>query len=540
MNGIVWSFDQSTTVLILSFIDQSTAMTSSYDQIQPWGTEASSVTSTSMCCSSCLELTCLCGYYPSNDTSHQYSFEEAGNWKYSPLIHQSGQQQLLDSSPRGSSYAISREHTRLTNAPPHLPMNIAKQYYASRNTNRMLFASGITFGTYNDFPYGSQLPEAVDRTSLTPEPPNTSQPDTFQTLYEFGDQMITLSPEGRSFPSSSILRGEEYDNFELSSIPSCSNDSVQVMGVRGLNIGPLPQGSSLETSDFVISQPAGSPLGISTLSSHLSPPDSSSSYPYINQRTRSTRNKLTASPSSTHEPAFCHYPMCDMAYFQNTRELKLHLNHHIAELIRDWEPGIPSSCYWPTCTSNLVFNSRKLYQTHLENIHIKPLLCTVQGCKHKSPFRNNYDLDRHIRTIHNSEKEWNCPYLDCSIGPFSRKDKWLIHLRQHRASDFTCPLPHCSTETVRSFQSQKQVVKHIQESHGRYECALGSCVNGQRSRFSGSGLLQHLELEHSLSEEGCSEAFNWMKSLKETTISLQHFSVSADWQNCSICPLIIS
>ncbi|KAH6673546.1 hypothetical protein B0J14DRAFT_50740 [Halenospora varia] len=441
------------------------------DASQARSSEVWNSSSPSIGCSSCSAPNCLRGYVRSHHSVAQYNFPTVRDWGLSTPIHQSEQQPWLEFGIGGSPNVGFGGSSQLTEDNNRRSMLDVEYLSGLGNTNTEFIASETTIGTISTFPVGQHLPEIGYGEIPAGGRFGTFKRDVFQTPYNSQEQSNVLVPQG------------------WSSHP----DEIQ--------------------------------------SYH-----SSVSNVHVIKTTEPSQDMATDSSSrSSPRPLSCHYPSCDMTFARRARELKLHLNNHIGELLQHWVNS--TACRWPSCTSAVVFKTRKTYQTHLENIHACPLVCPVRGCKHKTPFRSNHDLERHTKTIHISEKEWNCPYVDCpkSTEPFPRKDKWLKHLRHHPANDFACPLPHCNTETMQSFQSQAQVVEHIQGSHGKYECALGACLNDRRSRFSEFGLLQHLELEHSLTDEACTTACNSMKSQRERTVSPQHLSASGGWENCSTC-----
>src|SRR5215470_16856112 len=140
----------------------------------------------------------------------------------------------------------------------------------------------------------------------------------------------------------------------------------------------------------------------------------------------------------------------------------------------DWHG--PQKCHWRDCASKATFHSPSSLKTHIRNVHVSPLVCTYEGCSYKKPFGKQCDLKRHLATIHSIGREYQCLESECQ-ETFSRKDKMLKHARE-RHELFRCTCNHCPA-TV--FAAQRE--SHLQEFHGIYECAIGSCRLGGRSYF---------------------------------------------------------
>ncbi|KAF8863228.1 hypothetical protein BDZ45DRAFT_722642 [Acephala macrosclerotiorum] len=238
----------------------------------------------------------------------------------------------------------------------------------------------------------------------------------------------------------------------------------------------------------------------------------------------------------------CTYHGCTSRSFQTMCDLKSHLRDHSTEVLRRWEETQPCRCPWSgNCKSKAVFKSRRILQTHLENVHITPLVCTVSGCSYRKPFRSNYDLKRHTLTAHahvqsgeDSSQGLICPYPKCDRAPkiFVRKDKWLNHIRTcHEEAD--CPLNHCKAGGRDGFLTQDDVVKHIRRDHGKFECAIGSCASQAPSRFAEFELLKHLELHHGLPHGDIDAARSAAKMATGRTVTHRH--ISSNWLNCEDC-----
>ncbi|KAH6716921.1 hypothetical protein BKA61DRAFT_572988 [Leptodontidium sp. MPI-SDFR-AT-0119] len=226
----------------------------------------------------------------------------------------------------------------------------------------------------------------------------------------------------------------------------------------------------------------------------------------------------------------CNYFGCTSGPFQKICDVKLHRKGHATQVLGNWTSSQPSRCSWPRCPSKALFKSPRMLQTHLENIHVSPLLCSFPNCTHRTPFRSNFDLKRHLRTHSGEQGRFHCPYPSCEKDPkiFVRKDKWLNHLRSSHSGD-SCPLNHCEAGCKGHFQSQAEIVEHIKKFHGNFECGIGSCSSGSRSRFAEFDLLKHLEIAHGMQYSDIGSARNVAKLASDRTVR------SKDVPECEDC-----
>ncbi|TVY48303.1 hypothetical protein LOCC1_G001973 [Lachnellula occidentalis] len=161
--------------------------------------------------------------------------------------------------------------------------------------------------------------------------------------------------------------------------------------------------------------------------------------------------------------------------------------------IQDVLNNTSGSCTWPGCLKPKLDTSKKL-ETHVTNIHIEPLRCTVTGCKHTKPFGREGDLERHIASVHKHGGTWKCPHHGCKrhTRGFPRKDKLNEHSRATGHGASRCPYHHCRQ---RYHLTEAELPSHINERHGNYECAVGTCA-GWVSAFSFYDLEYHLRETH--------------------------------------------
>ena len=191
-------------------------------------------------------------------------------------------------------------------------------------------------------------------------------------------------------------------------------------------------------------------------------------------------------------------------------------------------------CTWQGCTTKAKHKSEKLFEQHLVNIHINPLVCTVKHCKHTKPFRGNHDLQRHIATAHAGKSKYHCPFNFCSVADkgFPRKDKWIKHLQDHHRTE-PCPYAHCLDDTFVACQ-EKTTADHIAKTHGIFECGLGSCEE-KVSGFSDAALSEHLQVAHDMDWAFVLKAREHAKEMRNSTLRFEHLSENACPLSCKAC-----
>lgn len=156
-------------------------------------------------------------------------------------------------------------------------------------------------------------------------------------------------------------------------------------------------------------------------------------------------------------------------------------------------------CQWAGCSKSRAFKTLKLLETHLENIHLNPLLCTQSGCTYNRPFPKKGDLDRHLATIHGIGRLFRCPQRDCTrhVWPFGRKDKFRDHVNRESHGTFKCQFDHCRDHDG-GLLTKDEAVNHENLWHSdvdAMECAVGNC-EGSHSRFTMDWLIWHLKEVH--------------------------------------------
>lgn len=218
---------------------------------------------------------------------------------------------------------------------------------------------------------------------------------------------------------------------------------------------------------------------------------------------------------------------------QEEDNIQLNLEVKATKARRSWVKG--SRCTWEGCSSTAQYKTDKLFETHIRNIHIKPLVCPFFSCPHKAPFRGNHDLKRHM-AVH-QKKEFRCPYAHCGGASrtgkaYSRRDKLMSHLRTHHYTEL-CPFNHCDYDPMRD--SERSISKHIcGKSHNHLECGLRSC-SAKTSRFSDAALFEHLVNDHRMDKDVVIKACTAVRRAGEDTVTAKHIPkvvIIGDCQSC--------
>ena len=68
---------------------------------------------------------------------------------------------------------------------------------------------------------------------------------------------------------------------------------------------------------------------------------------------------------------------------RSIEDWKLHMKDHARTARDSWKPSEP--CCWHGCSSKARPRTAKMFEDHLNNIHVNPLLCTFEGCRHRTP-----------------------------------------------------------------------------------------------------------------------------------------------------------
>jgi hypothetical protein len=217
----------------------------------------------------------------------------------------------------------------------------------------------------------------------------------------------------------------------------------------------------------------------------------------------------------------CNWPDCSTeGPFNTVEENKLHIKWHAHNVRNTWKLG--ERCTWHGCSSKALHKTATLFDKHLNNIHVNPLICTIQDCTHKTPFRANAELQRHIATVHAEKRRFKCPYKSCRLDGkvFSRRDKLICHLRgSHDTQD--CPYANCLIWMESFVHGRESTAKHIAKMHGSFECALRSC-QGSISQFLESSLLDHLQIQHDMDWEHALKAKDAVKRARDYVLRDEH------------------
>ncbi|KAH8754961.1 hypothetical protein BGZ57DRAFT_958153 [Hyaloscypha finlandica] len=231
--------------------------------------------------------------------------------------------------------------------------------------------------------------------------------------------------------------------------------------------------------------------------------------------------------------------------FSSGVALKGHLEDHARDVIQRWSRD--TECSWSGCVSKAKFKLLSPLRLHLENAHVKPLLCIRPGCSFKRPFRNISDLQRHVQTGHSRTSSFRCPYKECSSSAriFARKDKWLEHVQdaEHQLDNF-CPVQHCEKE-ARSrcgFLSTKEAIKHMFNEHGGtsldvrdFSCAIGGCEPGGPPYLTKDQLKTHLIANHSFAEVTLQVVLEVVEATEVHQVQEQLIPAGIKFDFCGLC-----
>lgn len=98
------------------------------------------------------------------------------------------------------------------------------------------------------------------------------------------------------------------------------------------------------------------------------------------------------------------------------------------------------------------------------------LLCPMYACAHAGTFASQWDLNRHVQSVHQATKSFECPYPGCFNGlhawQFARPDKLTSHIKSchaRRQPDalLDCPVFLC----VHARSTLTDLASHIRQDH---------------------------------------------------------------------------
>jgi hypothetical protein len=245
----------------------------------------------------------------------------------------------------------------------------------------------------------------------------------------------------------------------------------------------------------------------------------------------------------------CTWKDCSLTLpFSDDATLKTHLECHAQDVIQRWSGE--SGCKWSGCASKEIFKRLSSLKLHLENVHVKPLLCARLGCSFKRPFRNLSDLQRHVKSKHSHTGVVRCPYKECmsSTRTFVRKDKWLQHVQdaEHQLDNF-CPVRHCEKEVrgrFGGFKDPKEVIKHMFNEHAGtsaevrdFSCAIGGCEAGGPPFLTKDQLRRHLQVDHSLMWHAATEVIDAVEATEIHQVQAQLVPTGIKFAPCELCSL---
>ena len=168
-----------------------------------------------------------------------------------------------------------------------------------------------------------------------------------------------------------------------------------------------------------------------------------------------------------------------------------------------------------------------------KHLRLDHKLCPIRGCKYVKPFGKQSDLNRHLRTVHESYRVHLCPYEDCPAHAtgYKRKDKLKKHLKdKHRL--VRCQQAHCAAVI---YDVEQQA--HIEQKHGPLECGLGSCRSAGPSHFNEETLGLHLSADHGVFYDDYSSIVSRACRSDTKTVQLRHLTEFQELGllNCSLC-----
>ncbi|KAH9213472.1 hypothetical protein DL95DRAFT_390438 [Leptodontidium sp. 2 PMI_412] len=235
-----------------------------------------------------------------------------------------------------------------------------------------------------------------------------------------------------------------------------------------------------------------------------------------------------ASPAPSSSP--CPWIPCSASSaIRAESETAAHLREHWEERRRQW-PAL-RNCGWQNCQSRATFKSPGSLKSHIFNIHVTPLVCTHPQCTYAKPFGKQYELDRHINTIHLASHNHQCPVQSCEAHTtgFARKDKLLNHIREQH-DNLRCPYNHCFATVL-----ETQVESHLRLFHGSFECALGACSASGASCFLEEDLQRHLRKHHNLTYDPSLSVTKASRHTEDNTARPSHVITCRTWQDCPVC-----
>lgn len=263
----------------------------------------------------------------------------------------------------------------------------------------------------------------------------------------------------------------------------------------------------------------------SLLTTESTPPTTEGSVPLLSLDTASAAETIGV---------LCQWPDCAKKEIpMAVDEHKRHTEAHGRDVRTVWSPR--KSCPWPDCRSKALHKTLRLFEDHLNNVHINPLVCTRVDCNYKKPFLRKSDLQRHIDNVHFEKSRLRChfPYCEHKKKPFCRRDKWLGHIRNHHKTEL-CPYNHCPAGRSSPENRNEDSDKHIGKEHSVHECALMSCLNSV-SQFSECGLLEHLQDAHKLTWEQVLKTRDSMKKASVQVVSREHVVETVELSDCWQC-----
>ncbi|KAL9031147.1 MAG: hypothetical protein Q9196_000785 [Gyalolechia fulgens] len=198
-------------------------------------------------------------------------------------------------------------------------------------------------------------------------------------------------------------------------------------------------------------------------------------------------------------PFICPHRPCTKDFLRQS-----HLQHHIKSAHSDMRDY---TCEWDGCGKRFLTSTR-LKRHHATHEGKEKFKCNVHGCR--QTFRKHGTLQRHIKTVHEQKRAFECQLLDedgnlCGRG-FDTSGKLRVHEgRVHGGKRFWCSM--CSSdiaarettidqpwrEGTTGFSTYAELQEHVKIHHPPHCEICGLDCSSQRE------LKNHVEVRHGVS-----------------------------------------
>lgn len=131
-----------------------------------------------------------------------------------------------------------------------------------------------------------------------------------------------------------------------------------------------------------------------------------------------------------------------------------------ATALPDDRDGYASPLYPPPSLVPSLPLSASLRPSHPTNpirLHNRGYVCLMEDCETRGSFKRQADLMRHINTVHQVARRWNCPHPRCDRKAdrgFSRRDKLYEHVRNKHGGEMQAT--HLTIEALKDVPDSLQ------------------------------------------------------------------------------------